>query len=397
MNLPLARLPAMLALSAAVLLAIASLGCDSDAAPAAGGPPPAEVSVAPVLAKSVREWDEFTGRISAVESVELRPRVSGYIERVGFREGQDVERGDLLFVVDPRPYRAALAQAEAELERARSAARLAQAQGARAQSLIEAQVISREEFESRRAASAQGEAGVRGAEAADATARLTLQITGVRAPISGRVGRALVTEGNLAQADATLLATLVSLDPVYVDFESDEQSFLRYGALAREGSRENGRNPVKVGLANEAGFPHAGQVDFVDNQVDPRTGTIRVRAVLPNPDRVFTPGLFARVQLEGNRASPALLVDDRAVLTDQDRKYVYVVGADNLAARRDVSLGRMAEGLRVVTAGLKPGDRVVVDGVQKIFFPGMPVKAASVPMQPAQRGAAAAAVAVATK
>ena len=397
MNLPLARLPAMLALSAAVLLAIASLGCDSDAAPAAGGPPPAEVSVAPVLAKSVREWDEFTGRISAVESVELRPRVSGYIERVGFREGQDVERGDLLFVVDPRPYRAALAQAEAELERARSAARLAQAQGARAQSLIEAQVISREEFESRRAASAQGEAGVRGAEAADATARLTLQFSEVRAPISGRVGRALVTEGNLAQADATLLATLVSLDPVYVDFESDEQSFLRYGALAREGSRENGRNPVKVGLANEAGFPHAGQVDFVDNQVDPRTGTIRVRAVLPNPDRVFTPGLFARVQLEGNRASPALLVDDRAVLTDQDRKYVYVVGADNLAARRDVSLGRMAEGLRVVTAGLKPGDRVVVDGVQKIFFPGMPVKAASVPMQPAQRGAAAAAVAVATK
>ena len=397
MNLPLARLPAMLALSAAVLLAIASLGCDSDAAPAAGGPPPAEVSVAPVLAKSVREWDEFTGRISAVESVELRPRVSGYIERVGFREGQDVERGDLLFVVDPRPYRAALAQAEAELERARSAARLAQAQGARAQSLIEAQVISREEFESRRAASAQGEAGVRGAEAAVATARLNLQFTEVRAPISGRVGRALVTEGNLAQADATLLATLVSLDPVYVDFESDEQSFLRYGALAREGSRENGRNPVKVGLANEAGFPHAGQVDFVDNQVDPRTGTIRVRAVLPNPDRVFTPGLFARVQLEGNRASPALLVDDRAVLTDQDRKYVYVVGADNLAARRDVSLGRMAEGLRVVTAGLKPGDRVVVDGVQKIYFPGIPVKAASVPMQPAQRGAAAAAVAVATK
>jgi membrane fusion protein, multidrug efflux system len=333
-------------------------------------------------------WDDFTGRISAVESVDLRPRVSGYIERVAFEEGQDVQRGDLLFVIDPRPYQAALAQAEAQLEAARSGARLARAQDDRAQSLIEAKVISREEFEARRAASAQGDAGVRAAEAAVATARLNLQFTQVRAPIAGRVGRALVTEGNLAQADATLLASLVSIDPVYVDFESDEQTFLRHGAKAREGG-----NAVKVGLANEAGYPHAGKLDFVDNRVDPRTGTIRARAVLPNPDRVFTPGLFARVQLEGSQAFPALLVDDKAVLTDQDRKYVYVVGADKLAARRDVTLGRMAEGLRVVTAGLKPGDRVVVDGVQKIFFPGMPVKATAVPMAPGERKPAVAAVA----
>jgi multidrug efflux system membrane fusion protein len=379
------RVPAMLALAAATVLALASLGCDSSAAPAAAGPPPAEVSIAPALGKTVHAWDDFTGRISAVESVDLRPRVSGYIERVAFEEGQDVARGDLLFVIDPRPYQAALAQAEAQLEAARSAARLARAQDARAQSLIEAKVISREEFEARRAASAQGDAGVRAAEAAVATARLNLQFTQVRAPIAGRVGRALVTEGNLAQADATLLASLVSIDPVYVDFESDEQTFLRYGAKAREGG-----NAVKVGLANEEGYPHEGKLDFVDNRVDPRTGTIRARAVLPNPDRVFTPGLFARVQLEGSQAFPAVLVDDKAVLTDQDRKYVYVVGADNLAARRDVTLGRMAEGLRVVTAGLKPGDRVVVEGVQKIFFPGMPVKATAVPMAPGERKPAAA-------
>ena len=389
------RLPATLALAAALAVGIAATGCDSSATPTAGGPPPADVSVAPVLSRSVHAWDDFTGRISAVESVELRPRVSGYIERVHFDEGAIVQRGDLLFVIDPRPYQAALAQAQAQLEAARSAARLAQAQDARAQRLIEAQVISREEFEARRAAHAQGDAGVRAAEAAVATARLNLQFTQVRAPISGRVGRALVTEGNLAQADATLLASLVSIDPVYVDFESDEQTFLRYGALNRSGARQDGANPVKVGLANEDGFPHAGTLDFVDNRVDARTGTIRARAVLANPDGVFTPGLFARVQLEGSSASPALLVDDKAVLTDQDRKYVYVVGADNLAARRDVSLGRMADGLRVVTAGLQPGDRVVVDGVQKIFFPGMPVKATAVPMDPGARKTAVAANAVA--
>ena len=379
-----------LSLAAAITIALAVAGCDSDAAAPAAGSPPAEVSIATVQAQSVREWDEFTGRISAVETVELRPRVSGYIERVAFQEGQEVQRGDLLFVIDPRPYQAALAQAEAGLEKARSQARLARAQDARAQTLIEAKVISREEFESRRAANAQGEAGVRGAEAEVASARLNLQFTQVRAPISGRIGRALATEGNLAQADSTLLSTLVSLDPVHVDFESDEQTFLRYNQLTRDGDRDASRNRVRVGLANEEGFPHAGRVDFTDNRVDPRTGTIRARAVLANPDRVFTPGLFARVQLEGGRASKALLVDDRAVLTDQDRKYVYVVGADQLAARRDVQLGRMAEGLRVVTQGLAAGDRVVVDGVQKIFFPGMPVKATAVPMRPSARAPAAA-------
>ncbi|HEX2082086.1 MAG TPA: efflux RND transporter periplasmic adaptor subunit [Xanthomonadaceae bacterium] len=371
-----------LSLAALVLAVSLAAGCSSEAAPAA--PPPPEVSVATVAAQPVRQWDAFTGRISAVETVELRPRVSGYVQRVAYEEGQEVRKGDLLFVIDPRPYRAALDQAQAQLERARAEARLAQAQDARAESLIEARAISREEFETRRSATAQGQAAVRAAEAAVAAAQLDLQFTQVRSPIDGRAGRAMVTEGNLAQADATLLTTVVSQDPVHVYFETDEQTYLRYQDLARKGERDSERNPVRVGLANETGYPHTGTVDFIDNQVDPATGTVRARAVLRNPDRYFTPGLFARVQLPGSGEFRALLVDDKAVLTDQDRKYVYVLGAQNKAERRDVVLGPEINGLRVVQSGLKPGDKVIVGGVQKVFFPGMPVS----PKQVAMRGEA---------
>lgn len=366
----------VLALAASMLVALAMVGCGSkaaDNAEGAGMPPPPEVSVATVLSKEVRQWDEFTGRVVAIETVELRPRVSGYVERVAFKEGQEVRKGDLLFVIDQRPYKAALDRALADLERARSEARLAQTQDARAQALIEVKAISREEFETRKAATAQGNAGVQAAEAAVASARLDLQFTQVRSPINGRAGRAMVTTGNLAQADATLLTTVVSLDPVHVYFEGDEQSYLRYNELARKGERDDSRNPVRVGLANEEGYPHEGTVDFVDNQVDPRTGTIRARAVLDNSDRVFTPGLFARVQLQGSGQFKALLIDDKAVLTDQDRKYVYVLGPHNAAVRKDVVLGRMIDGLRVVQSGLTPKDKVIVHGVQKVFFPGMPV------------------------
>jgi multidrug efflux system membrane fusion protein len=364
------------ALAAALLAA-----CTSEAAPAA--PPPPDVSVAVVSAQSIRRWDAFTGRISAMETVELRPRVSGYVQRVAYEEGQEVRKGDLLFVIDPRPYRAALDRAQADLARAEAEARLARTQDARAQSLVDARAISREEFETRRAATAQGNAAVRAAQAAVAAASLDLQFTQVRSPIDGRAGRAAATVGNLAQADATMLTTVVSQDPVYVDFESDEQTFLRYQALARSGARGRTENPVRVGLADERGYPHAGTVDFVDNQVDPATGTISARAVLPNPDRVFTPGLFARVQLQGSAQFDALLVDEKAVLTDQDRKYVYVLGKGNTAERRDVVLGGEHDSLRVVRSGLKPGDKVIVGGVQKVFFPGMPVTPRQVPMAPA--------------
>ena len=378
------RSTALPAFALSVLAAVLIAACSSEAAP--GAPPPPEVSVATISAQPVRAWDAVTGRVSAVETVELRPRVSGYVQRVAYEEGQEVKKGDLLFVIDPRPYRATLDQAQAQLERARAEARLAQTQDKRAQSLVEAKAISREEFETRRSATAQGNAAVRAAEAAVAAARLDLQFTEVRAPIDGRAGRAAVTEGNLAQADATLLTTLVSQDPVFVYFETDEQTYLRYQDLARKGERNGSRNPVRVGLANETGYPHAGTLDFVDNQVDPATGTIRARAVLRNPDRAFTPGLFARVELEGSGEFRALMVDEKAVLTDQDRKYVYIVGTGNKAERRDVTLGASIDGLRVVQSGLKPGDKVIVGGVQKVFFPGMPVSPKQVAMRPAKTG-----------
>lgn len=374
-------------LAAAVLVA-----CRSEAEPSTAMAAP-QVSVATVLSEPVQRWDEFTGRISAVDSVELRPRVSGYVQRVAFVEGEDVRKGDLLYVIDPRPYRAALDQAQAQLERARSEASLATAQGARARTLIDAKAISREDFEARTAASRQGNAAVRAAEAAVAAARLDLEFTQVRSPIDGRAGRVLVTAGNLAQADASLLTTVVSQNPVYVDFEADERAWLRYSQQASDGTRAIVRNPVQVGLVSEDGHPHAGTVASVDNQVDPGTGTIRARARVGNPDGVLMPGLFARVRLAGNGTTQALLVDDKAVLTDQDRKYLYVLGAGNTAQRRDVSLGQVVNGLRVVDTGLKPGDKVIVNGLQKVFMPGMPVAPKLVAMRAATRAGSTAAVA----
>jgi membrane fusion protein, multidrug efflux system len=365
-------LPA-LALAASIALALTASGCGSHAATPEGGHPAPEVSVATVVSKPVREWNDFTGRVVAVETVALSPRVSGYVERVAFEEGQDVKQGDVLFEIDDRRYRADYDKAVADLERARSEAHLAHTQDERAQSLIAARAISREEFETRKATTAQSQAAVRAAEAAVARAKLDLEYTKVRSPISGRAGRAMVTVGNLAQADLTELTTVVSLDPVHVYFESDEQSYLR---LSKEtGAREGGAGSgsVRVGLADEDGYPHVGRLDFVDNQVDPRTGTIRARAVLPNADRAFTPGLFARVQLESASDRQALLIDEKAVLTDQDRKYVYVLGPENAALRKDVELGRVVDGLRVVSAGLEAQDQVIVHGVQKVFFPGMTV------------------------
>nr|ACF98106.1 putative efflux transporter [uncultured bacterium 1042] len=361
-----------------VALAFGALGMAAISActPEAAGqtePPAPDVGVAKVVSRPVREWDEFTGRITAVETVELRARVSGYVERVAYEEGREIGKGDLLFVIDERRYRNQLDSALAELERARSAAHLAHVQDTRAQTLLASNAVSRDQADTRRASVTQSNAIVDAAEAAVAEARLDLEFTKVRAPISGRAGRALVTEGNLVQADTTLLTTLVSQDPVYVTFDSDERAYLRYAALARQGERDASRNSVRVGLADEQGYPHEGIVDFTDPQVDSSTGTIRTRAILGNADRRFTPGLFARVQLEGARESTAVLVDDKAVLTDQDRKYVYVLGPDNKALRKDVELGRMADGLRVVISGLADQDRVIVDGIQKVFMPGMPV------------------------
>ena len=367
--------------AAPILLVAALSGCDRQEPPAQAQPPampPPSVSIAAVVALEVTRWDEFTGRIEAVETVEISPRVDGYIDKVSFKEGGEVRKGDVLYVIDPRPYRAELARAQAELTRARAGAELTAAQVARARQLLETRVISAEEYDERVAADAGARADIGAAEAAVEKARLNVEFTEVRSPIDGRAGRAMVTAGNLVatQPTPTVLTTVVSMDPVYVYIDGDEQTYLRHAAMARSGERPSSReapNPVRVGLANETGFPHEGHMDFIDNRLDPATGTIQVRAVLENKDRYFTPGLYARVQVIGSGVFKALLVDDRAIMTDQDRKYVYVVGADNLAQRRDVKPGRLAEGLRIIEEGLAEGDRVIVHGVQKVFFPGMPV------------------------
>lgn len=332
-----------------------------------------------MISKPVQQWDEYTGRISAIDTVELRPRASGYVQKVAYKEGQDVKQGDLMFLIDPRPYRAALENAQAQLARARVAQQLETIRNKRAQALIDDNAISHEELDLRRAAQAQSAADVHAAEAAVATAKLNLSFTEVRAPVSGRASRALVTVGNLATADDTLLTTVVSQDPMYVYFDADENSYLRYREQERKNERSAQDNAVHVGLANETGYPHTGRVDFLDTQVNPPSAPC-ARAVLPNPDRIFTPGLFARVRFVSGRKAQALLIDDKAILTDQDRKYVYAVDKEGKAQRKDVVLGGMVDGLRVVQSGLSPDDRIVVVGLQKVFYPGMPVTPAEVPM-----------------
>lgn len=381
-------------LGAACVLLLALSGCHDGQGGAPSAPLP-EVGVATVVPRTVRIADEFNGRVEAVDAVELRPRVSGYLQRIRYKEGDLVAQGAVLFEIDPRPYRIALDRAIAQQQRARAAEHLARVQLQRVQTLIDAHATSQEELDNARAAAEQARADLQAADAAVADAKLNLGFTEVRAPITGRVGRALATAGNLARADDTLLTTVVSQDPVYVYFDCDEQSYLRYNAQrADPAHRAIGADPVRVGLANETGFPHAGTVDFLDNRLDPQTGTIRARVRLPNADHTFTPGLYARVQLVSGRERSALLVDDKAVLTDQDRKYVYVIGPGDKALRRDVTIGRDLDGQRIVEKGLNAGDRVVVDGVQRIYYPGAQVKPKPQPARAdAQPGGAAQAVA----
>jgi RND family efflux transporter MFP subunit len=293
----------------------------------------------------------------------------------------------VLFEIDPRPYQADLDRAQAQLEQARTAAELAQREVGRAEKLVNVQAISREEFETRTSAQANSVAAVRAAEAAVETARLNLGWTAVRSPIAGRVSRAEVTEGNLVQAGppaATLLTTVVSLDSIYLYFDSDEQTYLRYSSRAAGSGNQGWRNarfPVYLGLANETGFPHEGHLDFVDNRIDPASGTIRTRAIFSNRDRRFTPGLFARVKLVGDKRAPALLVRDAAIGTDQDRKFVLVVGPGDSLMYRSVELGRLSDGLRIVRSGVKAGERVVVNGLMRVR-PGMKVTPTVVAMVP---------------
>lgn len=368
--------------SAVIAMLLAS--CDNSAAQNAAPQAPA-VSAADVVVKSISQWDSFNGRIEAVESVQLRPRVSGYIEKVNYTDGQEVKKGEVLFTIDDRTYRAALEQAQATLARAKTQASLARSEASRTDKLINTNVVSREEWEQRRSAATQAQADIQAAQAAVDAAQLNLDFTKVTAPIDGRASRALITSGNLVTAgdSASVLTTVVSQKTVYVYFDVDESTYLHYQNLARSGQGVASNHlalPVEIGLVGEDGYPHQGKVDFLDNQLTPSTGTIRMRALLDNTQRQFIPGLFARVRLPGSAEFQATLIDDKAVLTDQDRKYVYIVDKEGKAQRRDIKPGRLAAGLRIVQQGLNPGDKVIVEGLQKVFMPGMPVNAKTVAM-----------------
>ncbi len=375
-------------LSAAAAVALTMAACekkDGAGGNPAGGPPmmATDVSASQVVKKQITEWDEFTGRIEAKETVEIRPRVGGYLKQVHFAEGKLVEKGQLLFSIDDREYRAALDSAQANLLRARARAERADTELSRSNKLLVAKAVSAEEVAARKSEVLQALADVRGAEAAVTQARLNLEFTRITSPISGRIGVALVRPGNLLAPGTSVLTSVVSLTPVYVYFEGDERTYLKYQSMARAGERPSSRdaqNPVRMGLANEDGYPHEGYMDMVDNQLNPQTGSIRARAVFDNKDGVFTPGLFARIQLLGSGSREALLIHDRAILTDQNRKFVYVVSKDNQAVRKDIEIGTQADGLRIVTSGLDGTEQVVVNGTNKIFFPGAPVKALPVPM-----------------
>jgi RND family efflux transporter MFP subunit len=373
---------ALLWLSLSLLLPITS--CTKSGG-AASAPPAPQVNVAQVLERRVKDWDEFTGRFQAVESVEIRPRVSGYIDEVAFKEGGQVKRGDLLFIIDPRPYKAEADHAAADVKRYKTALELAQIELARVQKLKDSGAVSQEELDERKSTVAQAEANVAASAATLESAALNQDFTRVTSPIAGRVGRAEVTRGNLVTGGTnggTLLTSVQSIDPIYVYFEGDEQAYLRYNQMARAGERPSSRdtpNPVRIGLANEDGFPHSGTVDFVDNQLNSQTGTIRARAVLDNKDGVFTPGMFARIQLLGSSEYSAILIDDEAVNTDQNQKYVLIVGPNNQIEYRRVKLGRLIDGLRIVREGLKAGEVIVVSGAQRVH-PGVTVTPQTVPM-----------------
>lgn len=361
--------------SGAVLPLVALLAaCGGGAPPPA--PPTPQVQVAVPLAREVRDWDEYVGRFEAVQDAEIRARASGTITEVMFTDGQTVRQGQPLFVIDPRPYRAQLASARAQVLRAQATLANARSVAARSQSLLNAQAVSREEFEQNQANVRTAAADLEAARAQVETAELNLGFTTVRSPIAGRVSRRQVSRGNFVQEGTTVLTRVVSTSPIWFTFDGAESFYLKYRrqdeTRARGGSRGVG-NPVEIQLADESGYRWRGRMDFVDNAIDPNSGTIRAHAVVQNPDGFLTPGMFGRARLLGSGTYRALLIPDAAVVTDQARKIVYVVGADNKAVPRPVELGPPSDGLRIVREGLKPDDRVVVSGLTTLQ-PGSPVQ-----------------------
>jgi multidrug efflux system membrane fusion protein len=372
-------------------IALTLSGCDeSRAAPSAPMAPP--VTAAAVIERQVSETEEFSGRLEAVERVDIRSRVGGFVVSSNFTPGSMVKKGDLLFVIDPRPFQAEASRAEAAAGSARARADLAKLELARAERLLADKAIAQREVDEKASGLKELDANVRAAQASLEAARLNVSYTRVLSPINGRVSKAEVTTGNLVDG-TVILTSVVSNNPIYASFDGDEDTYLRVARVSQTGAPVL----VKVGLANEEGFPHSGKLEFVDNTLDAKTGSVRMRATFDNSDNTLVPGLFARVQLGGadGAQTRAVLISDRAVGTDQNRKFVYVVKADSTAEYRAVTLGPVIDGLRVVRTGVKPGEKIVVNGLQRVQ-PGAPVTVQLVAMdadaKPAVKLAAAAVV-----
>jgi RND family efflux transporter MFP subunit len=354
---------------AVAMIGLAACG-DDDAQKGKGPPPPPQVTVAPPVKRTVIDRDEYVGRFVAVNSVEIRGRVSGYLDKISFTDGALVKQGDLLFTIDQRPFVTALDQARADLQRAKAQQDLANSDLTRAQDLIERKTISEAIYEQRIQAKRAADAQLQSSEANVRNAELNLEFTELRAPVDGRIGDRRVSQGNLviggSQPSTTLLATIVSMDPIRFEFTFDEAAFLRYSRLAQTGTGVEARGmstPVELRLLDEDDFKHNGKMDFVDNVIDRASGTIRGRAVLANPKGLFTPGMFARVRVPASAPFEALLVPDSAIGTEQIRKFVYTVDAENTVRQKYVTLGQLDNGLRVILSGIEAGDRIVVNGM----------------------------------
>lgn len=367
-----------------ILPAFAALTIAACAAKKVDAPPMQTVAAARPLQRDVTDWDDYVGRFEAIQDVDVRPRVSGQITKIDFREGVEVKKGQFLFEIDPRPFQAALAQAEGQSARAQATLTNAQSERARAATLLQAQAVSHEEYEQKQAAERSADADLKAAQANVRARALDVEFTTIRSPIDGRISDKRVSIGDFVTSGQTLLTRVVTIDPIWFSFDGAESFYLKYIRQAQRGERASSRyaaNPVDIKLADEPGYRWHGQMSFVDNAIDKTSGTIRAHAVVRNPQGFLVPGMFGRARLLGSGAYHAMLIPDEAIVTDQTRRTVFVVGRDGKAAIRNVETGPLVEGLRVIKTGIGPDDLVVLDGLARLR-PGAPVKTHLTPIRP---------------